>query len=250
MGMAPSVVAPAAPARAVPAMRPERIVLVCGTATEVGKTWVSSQVLRELRARGVTVAARKPAQSFDTDAEGARLGGATDAEVLGEASGEDPDEVCHPFRSYHRAMAPPRAAEALGLPPFTVADLIQELLWPPAQVQVGVVEMVGGVRSPQAADGDTTEFITGLVPDLVLLVADAGLGTLNGVRMSMDALHTVTRAAREIPVVVVLDRFDGHHDIHRRNRQWLTDRLGYLVVVAPGEETVLADQALDPEHGR
>ena len=139
---------------------------------------------------------------------------------------------------------------AADLRDVTVADLIQELLWPPAQVQVGVVEMVGGVRSPQAADGDTTEFITGLVPDLVLLVADAGLGTLNGVRMSMDALHTVTRAAREIPVVVVLDRFDGHHDIHRRNRQWLTDRLGYLVVVAPGEETVLADQALDPEHGR
>jgi dethiobiotin synthetase len=232
-------------ARAVSAMRPERIVLVCGTATEVGKTWVSSRLLRELRARGVTVAARKPAQSFDVDAEGARLGGATDAEKLGAASDEDPDEVCHPFRSYHRAMAPPMAAEALGLPPFTVADIIEELVWPPGQVGVGVVEMAGGVRSPQAADGDTTEVITAVAPDLVLLVADAGLGTLNGVRMSMDALCTVTRAA-DIPVVVVLDRFDGHHDIHRRNRQWLTDRLGYLVVVAPGEEAILADLALSP----
>ena len=238
----------AAPARVVPDVRPERIVLVCGTATEVGKTWVSSQVLRELRVRGVAVAARKPAQSFDTDAEGARLGGATDAETLGAASGEDPDEVCHPFRSYHRAMAPPMAAEALGLPPFTVADLVQELVWPPARTQVGLVEMAGGVRSPQAADGDTTDLITGLAPDLVLLVADAGLGTINGVRMSMDALHMVTRVAVEIPVVVVLDRFDGHHDIHRRNRQWLTDRLGYVVVVAPGEETKLADLALDPAH--
>lgn len=246
--MAPVTVAPAGPARAVPAMRPERIILVCGTATEVGKTWVSSQLLSKLRARGVTLAARKPAQSFDIDAEGGRLGGATDAEILAAASGEDPDEVCHPFRSYHRAMAPPMAAEALGLPPFTVGDLIQELLWPAGQVQVGVVEMAGGVRSPQAADGDTTEVITGLAPDLVLLVADAGLGTLNGVRMSMDALRTVTRAAEEIPVVVVLDRFDGHHDIHRRNRQWLTDRLGYLVVVAPGEETVLADLALGPSY--
>ncbi len=239
---------PAGSARAVPAMRPERIVLVCGTATEVGKTWVSSQLLRELRARGLTVAVRKPAQSFDTDAEGARLGGATDAEILGAASGEDPDEVCHPFRSYHRAMAPPMAAEALGLPPFTVDDLIEELVWPAGRVQVGVVEMAGGVRSPQAADGDTTEVITGVAPDLVLLVADAGLGTLNGVRMSMDALRTVTGAEPEIPVVVVLDRFDGHHDIHRRNRQWLADRLRYPVVVAPGEEAVLADLALDPGH--
>ncbi len=219
---------------------------MCGTATEVGKTWLSAQLLRELRARGTTVAARKPAQSFDIDAEGCRLGGATDAEVLGAASGEDPDTVCHPYRSYHRAMAAPMAAEVLGLPPFTVDDLIQELVWPSDPVQVGVVEMAGGVRSPQAADGDTTDVITGLAPDLVLLVADAGLGTINGVRMSMDALGTVTGAEVEIPVVVVLDRFDGHHDIHRRNRQWLTERLGYQVLVAPGEETTLADLALAP----
>jgi dethiobiotin synthetase len=205
-------------------------------------------LLRQLRSRGIAVAARKPAQSFDVDAEGGRLGGPTDAEVLGAASGEHPDLVCHPFRSYHRAMAPPMAAEVLGLPPFTVDDLIQELVWPPGQTQVGVVEMAGGVRSPQAADGDTTELIAGLAPDLVLLVADAGLGTINGVRMSMDALGTVTKGEVEIPVVVVLDRFDGHHDIHRRNRDWLTDRLGYAVVVAPGEESTLADLALAPDH--
>jgi dethiobiotin synthetase len=83
-----------------------------------------------------------------------------------------------------------------------------------------------------------------LQPDLVLLVADAGLGTLNSVRMSMDALHTVTDTGGLIPVVVVLDRFDGHHDIHRRNRRWLTGRLGYRVVVVPGEEGVLADLAV------
>jgi dethiobiotin synthetase len=120
-------------------LRPERVVLVCGTGTEVGKTWVGGSLLRELRGRGLSVAARKPAQSFDIDSEGHRLRGATDAEVLGSASGEDPDDVCHPFRSYHRAMAPPMAAEALGLPGFTVRDLIEELIWPPDRVQVGVV---------------------------------------------------------------------------------------------------------------
>ncbi len=231
-------------------VRPERVVLVCGTGTEVGKTWVSSRLLQELRSRGVPVAARKPAQSFDTDAEGTRLGGATDAEILGTASDQHPDDVCHPFRSYHLAMAPPMAAEALGLPPFTVDDLVKEMVWPSDHVQVGVVEMAGGVRSPQAADGDTTDLVAALVPDLVLLVADAGLGTINGVRMSMDALLTVTTARIEIPAVVVLDRFDGHHDIHRRNRQWLAQRLGYRVVVVPGEEALLADLALAPDRHR
>ena len=222
-------------------MRPERLVVVCGTGTEVGKTWVCGRLLVELRSRGVSVAARKPAQSFDVDSEGGRLGGATDAERLGVASGEHPDLVCQPFRSYHRAMAPPMAAEALGLPPFSVADLVEEMVWPDGGVQVGVVEMAGGVRSPQACDGDSTDMVAALAPDVVVLVSDAGLGTINGVRMSMDALATATSGLPSAHTVVVLDRFDGQHDIHRRNRAWLADRSGYRVVVVPGEVAVLAD---------
>jgi dethiobiotin synthetase len=222
-------------------LRPERLVLVCGTGTEVGKTWVCGRLLVELRSRGVSVAARKPAQSFDVDSEGGRLGGPTDAELLGVASGEHPDVVCPSFRSYHRAMAPPMAAEALGQPPFTVADLVEEMVWPADGVQVGVVEMAGGVRSPQASDGDSTDMVAALAPEVVVLVSDAGLGTINGVRMSMDALATASSALPSSRTVVVLDRFDGQHDIHRRNRAWLTDRSGYRVVVVPGEIAALAD---------
>jgi dethiobiotin synthetase len=231
-------------------VRPERLVLVCGTGTEVGKTWVAAHLLTELRSRGLTVAARKPAQSFDIDSAGIRLGGPTDAEVLGAASGEHPDTVCHAFRSYHRAMAPPMAAEALGMDSFTVADLVGELSWPtgyPDPVQVGLVELAGGVRSPQASDGDSTDVLTALGPDLVLLVADAGLGTINDVRMSMEALATVTAAMLDMRTVVVLDRFDAHHDIHRRNRQWLAERDGFEVVVLPGDQSTLADLVVKPD---
>jgi dethiobiotin synthetase len=104
-----------------------------------------------------------------------------------------------------------------------------------------VVETAGGVRSPQASDGDTIDVLTALAPDVVVLVADAGLGTINEVRLSMDALATVTCSMPSVRTVVVLDRFDGHHDIHRRNREWLEVRNGYRVVTLPGEESVLAD---------
>ncbi len=219
-------------------MRPERLVLVCGTGTEVGKTWVGGRLLEELRSRGVSVAARKPAQSFDIDSAGRRLGEATDAERLGRASGESPDVVCAPHRSYHRAMAPPMAAEALGLAPFTVAELIEEIHWPTDPPAVGVVETAGGVRSPQASDGDAVDMVALLRPDVVVLVADAGLGTINSVRMSVDALVTAGTDAR---IVVVLDRYDGHHDIHRRNREWLAERQAYRVMVMPGDVSALAD---------
>src|ERR1019366_3503523 len=156
--------------------------------TEVGKTWVAARLLVELRSQGRTVSARKPAQSFDVGQYGEGIGGATDAEALGAASGEHPGDVCHSFRSYHRAMAPPIAARALGMPPFTVADLVEELAWPRERVDVGVVETAGGVRSPQAEDGDVCDLVAAVAPDLVMLVADAGLGTINSIRMTMDAL--------------------------------------------------------------
>lgn len=225
-------------------MRPERLVLVCGTGTDVGKTWVASRLLVELRRRGVTVAARKPAQSFEPGAAGAGPDGPTDAEVLAAASGEAPDAVCPPGRSYPRAMAPPMAAEALGLPGFSVAELVGALAWPPHRVGVGLVELAGGVRSPQASDGDATDVDVALRPDLLLLVADAGLGCLNGVRLSMEALGSGPTGGGRGPAVVVLDRFEGGHDLHQRNRQWLRDRDGYRVVAVPGEEAALVEMVL------
>jgi len=227
-------------------VRPDRLVLVCGTGTEVGKTWVSARLLAELRSRGCTVAARKPAQSYDVDHAGGRLGGATDAELLAAASGEHAGEVCHSFRSYHRAMAPPIAAEALGLPPFTVADLAGELDWPPDGVDVGLVETAGGVRSPQADDGDVRDLVAALRPDLVVLVADAGLGTINGIRMSMDALAGSVGGLPAVPVAVVLNRYDGNHEIHRRNHAWLATRDGYRMLTQPGGDRALADLVVTP----
>ncbi len=122
-----------------------------------------------------------------------------------------------------------------------MTDLVRELQWPADGVELGVVEMAGGVRSPQASDGDATDLVEAVQPDVVMLVADAGLGCLNGVRLSMDALGTVAADGPRVPTVVVLDRFDGHHDLHRRNRRWLADRDGYRVVALPGEEAELAD---------
>ena len=67
---------------------------------------------------GLQVCARKPAQSFGPDE------GPTDAERLAEATGESAAEVCPPWRWYPRPMAPPMAAESLGLPPFSLDDLV------------------------------------------------------------------------------------------------------------------------------
>lgn len=213
--------------------RPDRVALVAGTATEVGKTWVATAVLDHLRAGGVTVAARKPVQSFDP----AEIG-TTDAMILATASGEPAVEVCLPHRSLPVAMAPPMAAEVLGLPQFSVAELVDELRWP-ADVAVGLVESVGGVRSPLADDGDTVTLADQLAPDLVMLVADAGLGTINAVRLAVAAL------ARH-QVVTFLNRYDDTDDLHCRNRAWLAERDGFAVTTVVADLAVVVGARRDP----
>jgi len=202
---------------------PARLVLVTGTGTEVGKTWVAARLLESWRELGLTTAARKPAQSFDPGA------GPTDAEVLGAAAGEAPDAVCPPARWYPLAMAPPMAADALGRDRFSVADLVGEITWSDRVVDVGLVEAAGGVGSPQADDGDTVALAAALRPDAVVVVADAGIGTINALRLSLDALGrlpvgTTGRGGSPVEVVAVLNRYDESSDLHRRNLAWLTER--------------------------
>jgi dethiobiotin synthetase len=200
--------------------RPERVVLVTGTGTEVGKTWVACRLAVALRDRDLHVAARKPVMSYDPDDDPL----ASDAVLLARATDETPEAVCAPHRWYPVPMAPPMAAEALERPPFTVEDLVAEIVWP-SGTAVGLVEAAGGVLSPLADDGDAVTLAEYLDPDRIVLVADAGLGTINSVRLAAGALDGW-------PVTVVLNRYDAVDDLHRRNRAWLVDRDGYDVVIS------------------
>jgi dethiobiotin synthetase len=195
------------------------IVVVTGTGTEIGKTWVSARVLERLRAHGVAVAARKPAQSFAPDDLGPY-----DADVLGAASGEPAELVCPPHRWYPVAMAPPMAAARLARPRFTIADLVAELV--PAPGACTLVETAGGVHSPLADDGATPELCEALAPDGVVVVADAGLGTINAVRGAVRALSRWR-------TVVHLNRFAPDDPLHVANRDWLRTRDGLEVVTDP-----------------
>jgi dethiobiotin synthetase len=193
-------------------------VVVTGTATDIGKTWFGAATARAL-AGHAPVVAKKPVQSFDpTDTT-------TDADVLAAATGQAPFDVCPEHRWYGVAVAPPMAADMLGRPPFTVSDLVRELR-PFDDDAITFIEGVGGPRSPIADDGDTVDLAQALDTDLVVLVADAGLGTINAVRVSAAALTGW-------PLVVALNRYDATNDLHARNAEWLRTREGLEIVTDP-----------------
>ncbi len=190
--------------------RPARLIGVLGTNTDVGKTWVAAQLLATLKLRGVRVAARKPVQSYGPDDIN------TDAARLAGASGEEVADICPAHRCYPLAMAPPMAALALGRGPLHMQEIIDEIRWP-KDIDIGFVETVGGARSPLTCDGDSLELLQRLKVDQLLLVADAGLGTINSVRLTLAV-------AGAIPTLVYLNRFDPADALHELNRRWLIDQ--------------------------
>jgi dethiobiotin synthetase len=203
------------------------LVLVTGTGTDVGKTWVGAELLRRISALGRTVSARKPAQSYSRDDQ------ITDADILAAASGETANEVCPPGRWYPVAMAPPMAAEVLGLPTVLLGELEREVGsgWPLAAVDVGLIEGAGGVASPLASNGDIAELARSLGTDLAIVVGKAELGAINSIRLCHDVLSPMR-------VVVYLNRFDKDNELHVRVYDWLTKHDGFVVTT---EIQVLVD---------
>lgn len=196
------------------------VIVVSASDTGVGKTWVAARLAETLAARGLAIAVRKPAQSFDPH------DGSTDAHILASASGTAPTAVCPEHRWYEVPLAPPMAADTLGRPAIRLQALVEETDVPPATTTL--VEGAGGARSPLAYDGDTVALARALLARLVVLVTPAGLGAINRARLGVDAFSPV-------PVVVFLNRFDSDNDTHSRNLAWLQDKDGFEVYTSISE---------------
>lgn len=234
--------------------RPRRLIVVAGTATEIGKTFVTAAIAERLVAESWTVEARKPAQSGDGTT-------ASDSELLAAATGEAAELVCPPHRSYSVAMAPPMAAEQLGLIAPTLDDLVTETerSFGALAADVGLVELAGGVASPAASDADGADLAASLRPDAVLLVADAELGTINSVRLSLARLDEALSdqpddlggfgvgVGADVPILVHLNRYDEANELHRANAEWLAVQ-DHVVLTTELDELVDWVLSLAPSH--
>ncbi|MYB10888.1 MAG: AAA family ATPase [Acidimicrobiia bacterium] len=202
-------------------MRPEYLFVITGTSTEIGKTWVGANLAVELRRRGATVAARKPVQSYDPDEFGS-----TDAEVLARATGESPQMVCRPSHSLPLPLAPPMAAAELRQACPTFEAILASCAFD-RQLDIGLVEGVGGLLSPIAEHSDTLDLIDALNPSCVVVVTDARLGVIHNVRAISTALGSRSH-------IIFLNRFDGSSQLHRLNDSWLRDQ-GFEVTTTIAE---------------
>ncbi|MFI6499390.1 dethiobiotin synthase [Nonomuraea typhae] len=155
------------------------VVVVTGTDTGVGKTVVTAAVAALARRRGAAVAVVKPAQT------GVRPGEAGDLDEVIRLSGvTDTFE----FARYPDPLSPAAAARASGRPPVSPAEAAARIGELAGSHQLVLVEGAGGLLVRFDEDGTTLADLARLLTAQVLVVARAGLGTLNHTALTLEAL--------------------------------------------------------------
>jgi dethiobiotin synthetase len=150
---------------------------ITGTDTGVGKTWVACRLLRAWRARGHDAAAVKPISTGDR----------RDAELLREAGGGRLAlEDINPF--HFREPAAPLVAARAEKRAIDFPALNRHIGALGKKFTHFVVEGVGGWRVPLAPGYGVREWARDLgLP--VVVVARAGLGTLNHTLLTVDSIR-------------------------------------------------------------
>ena len=243
-----------------------RAVLVTGTGTGVGKTAVAAGLARLLRRRGIDVGVMKPAATGVPPDE--------DADLLRAASGaDDALDLVSPIR-LRDPLAPAVAADREGRVPDP--DAVRRAFATIAgRHAVTVVEGVGGLLVPIAWGWTVADLARDLGLPLVV-VAPAGLGTLNHAALTVEAARArglavlgvvlVREAAGEpdlaeatnpaalarlcgVPVLGVMARVPAGRE---RDPDALADALGGLELpgdlLPPRGEAISRWKALDRAH--
>ncbi|HWC36800.1 MAG TPA: dethiobiotin synthase [Mycobacteriales bacterium] len=153
--------------------------VVTGTGTEIGKTIVTAALAALARAAGQRVAVVKAAQT------GIEPGDESDTDVVTRLSGVDD---VHELVRYPAPLAPASAARLVGIPATPVAELARRTAAITGRDLV-LIEGAGGLLVRFDADGATMADLAADLGAEVLVVAPAGLGTLNSTALTCRELR-------------------------------------------------------------
>jgi len=168
---------------------------ITGSDTDVGKTYIACEIVKQLRQRSFEVVTRKPAESGCREADSGDLL-THDAAALQAANGNrETIERITPYR-YRAALAPHRAAR-LENQRIELQDLIEACSRDhPAQRLI--VEGAGGFYSPLAENGLNADLASALQLPVIVVVNDR-IGAVNQALMTLQAV-----ASRHLNVAAIV----------------------------------------------
>jgi dethiobiotin synthetase len=196
-------------------------VLVTGTDTEVGKTVVTAAIAAAAQAAGLRVAVVKPGQT------GTAGGEPGDVDAVNRLAAPLTGRT---LASFPDPLAPLAAARVADLPPLELYAAVDAVREEADKHDLVLVEGAGGLLVPMglrpSGEPWTMADLAVSLGAPAVVVARAGLGTLNHTALTLEAL-----ASRGLPGLLVIGSWPAEPElVHWRN---LVDLPGELVGVLP-----------------
>lgn len=217
-------------------------IFITGTGTDIGKTYVTGLIVKKLAQAGCKPAYYKAAMSGNNRRpDGSLIPG--DALFVKECAGieQDLDSMCHYV--YENAYSPHLASRIEGHP-VEMQVVRQGFYALVPQYDYITVEGSGGILCPICFDEAKIQ-LEDVIKDLHLsciMIADAGLGTINNVVLTYEYMK-----AHNLPVKGII--FNNYHpgnvmeDDNIRMCQYMTN-LPVLAKVQPGDTQLDIDVEL------
>ena len=178
-------------------------IFITGTGTDVGKTYVTGLIVKKLKESGMNAAYYKAAMSGnERTEEGMLLPG--DAQYVKTVSGIEQSLACMCPYVYEAAVSPHLASRIEGNP-VMLQEVVKGFEEVCRQYDYVTMEGSGGILCPICFD-ERELWLEDAIRELglsSLIVADAGLGTINSVVLTVEYMR-----AKGLPVKgIIFNRF-------------------------------------------
>lgn len=207
-------------------------IFVTATGTDVGKTFVSALLVKNMRANGYNCGYYKPALSGAVKkSDGTLLPG--DCDYVLKTSGLNEEPLNCVTYCFEEAVSPHLAAARQGVE-ISLDKIKSDFERHSKNYDYLVVEGAGGITCPFKMDEETI-----LLPDVIkaldlaiIIVADGGLGTINSVLLTVEYAKAHGIRIRGI----ILNNYDKNDFMHVDNKLQIEKLTGVKVLATVAKD--------------
>lgn len=199
-----------------------KAIFITATGTDIGKTYVSGLIAKHMKDKGLNIGYYKAALSGSHDVSD------SDAWHVKEKA-ELPDSYNEMVSyTYKHAYSPHLAAQIEGNPPDI--DVIKRAyLDISAKHDYMIVEGSGGIICPIRYDDNKKIFLEDIIKELnipSLIIADAGLGTINAAVLTIEYMINKNLKINGL----ILNRFETANEMHDDNKKMIEEMTGIKII--------------------
>lgn len=199
-----------------------KTIFITATGTDIGKTYVSGLIAKHIKDKGLNIGYYKAALSGSNDIKD------SDAWYVKQQADllDSYDEMVS--YTYKHAYSPHLAAQIEGNPPDIkiIKNAYKDIS---KKHDYMIVEGSGGIICPIRYDNNQKIFLEDIIKELnipSLIIADAGLGTINSTVLTIEYMRNKNLKINGL----ILNRFETANEMHDDNKKMIEEMTGIKII--------------------